>query len=81
MRFFEKVSSLTADDGLLAADRGGHEVELARADAHGAQHGLGLVVRLAAGSWMACSSDYSFETFLSPEWDVKVRVGENSPSL
>src|SRR5258708_25542047 len=39
---------------LLAADRGGHEVELARADADGAQHGLGLVVRLAAGSgWLA----------------------------
>src|SRR6266550_7220098 len=39
---------------LLAADGGGHEVELAWADADGAQHGLGLVVRLAAGSgWLA----------------------------
>src|SRR5215207_5392060 len=39
---------------LLAADGGGHEVELARADADGAQHGLGLVVRLAAwGRWLA----------------------------
>src|SRR5258707_14741630 len=39
---------------LLAADRGGHEIELARADADGAQHGLGLVVRLAAGGrWLA----------------------------
>src|SRR4029453_7263418 len=39
---------------LLAADGGGHEVELARADADGAQHDLGLVVRLAAGiGWRA----------------------------
>src|SRR5258708_36271758 len=39
---------------LLAADHGGHEVELAWADADGAQHGLGLVVRLAAGGrWLA----------------------------
>src|SRR5205814_6176791 len=65
---------------LLAADGGGHEVELARADADGAQHGLGLVVRLAAGSGRLAHED-SLDTFLSPEWDVKVRVGANSPSL
>src|SRR5438445_7163391 len=66
---------------LLAADGGGHEVELARADADGAQHGLGLVVRLAAGSRWLAHRAYSFDTLLSPEWPWKVRVGENSPSL
>ena len=48
---------------------GGHQVELARADAHGAQHGLGLVVRLAAGcGWLAHRIN-PFETFLSPPCD------------
>src|SRR5882672_6684656 len=65
---------------LLAANGGGHEVELARADAHGAQHGLGLIVRLAAGSGGLAHVD-SLDTLLSPEWDEKVRVGANSPSL
>src|ERR1700733_4349662 len=57
----------------LAADRVGDAAQLARA------HARELQVRDGLGAF--CSGDRHDTFALSPAWPLKVRVGENSPSL
>src|SRR6185437_7123514 len=81
MRFLEKVSSLTAEEAFLPRIVAATRSSL---------RGLTRMVRSTALASLSASrrgadglliARYSFETFLSPAWELKVRVGENSPSL